>query len=246
MRSAAALHPFTKLTIAACAVVIAFAAGFLGAIGVLALLLLLSLRQQVTGTLLRRLWLAIGPIGLFLLPIHGFFHPGATPLFTVVGLTFTQEGLNYAGLILSRLAVLATALLLFALTTSPSELAAALTQQGLPPTLTYLLISPFQLLPEIRVQASTILAAQQARGLETTGTLWQRSRALLPLVVPLVLGALVAVEERAMALEARAFRAKGRKTSLLQLPDSRTQRYLRYGLLAATGLVIGWRYLSQG
>ncbi len=42
-------------------------------------------------------------------------------------------------------------------------------------------------------------------GLETEGGAGRRIRALLPLVVPLVLGSIVDIEERAIALEARAF-----------------------------------------
>jgi energy-coupling factor transport system permease protein len=110
----------------------------------------------------------------------------------------------------------------------------------LSPAFTYLLVSPLHLLPAIRTKASTILAAQQARGLDTSGNLWQRSRALVPLVLPLVLGALVDVQERALALEARAFRVHGPKTSLLQLPDSVAQRWGRYGMVGLTAALIGW------
>jgi len=59
----------------------------------------------------------------------------------------------------------------------------------------------------------------------------QRIRALLPLVIPLVLGSLIDIEERAMSLEARAFSRTGEKTSLLVLPDSAAQRLARALLL---------------
>jgi energy-coupling factor transporter transmembrane protein EcfT len=62
---------------------------------------------------------------------------------------------------------------------------------------------------------------------------------LLPLVGPLVFGSLVDVEERAIALEARAFKAKRIKTSLLQIPDSPGQNVLRVGLIVLTVLTIG-------
>jgi energy-coupling factor transport system permease protein len=236
------LHPLTKLTIALCAIALGF--GLVGngwATGILlGVLLPWSAAMGILRPVLHRIIWAIAPLALFLLPIHGLFHPGTTILFTVGSFTLTQEGIAYAYLILSRLTVLAAALLAFSLSTTPAALVAVLTQRGVSPALTYLLISPFQLIPEIRTKAATILAAQQARGLETEGNLWQRGRALMPLVVPLVLGALVDVEERAMALEARAFRAEGRKTSLVQIPDSVTQRWLRWGLLGFTVVLVGW------
>jgi len=239
--SASTLNPLTKLTIALCAIALCFGiAGYWWATGIVGGLLLWSGWLGVLRPVVQRVSVAIAPLALFLFPIHGFFHPGTTVLFTIGPFTLTQEGIAYAHLILSRLAVLAAALLAFSLSTTPAELVATLTQRGVSPSLTYLLISPFQLLPEIRAKAATILAAQQARGMETEGNLWQRSRALVPLVVPLVLGAMVDVEERAMALEARAFRAQGRKTSLVHIPDSPTQRWFRFGLLGFTVAVIGW------
>lgn len=239
--SAPTLNPLTKLTIALCAIALSFGmAGYGWATGMVGGLLLWSVGLGVLRPVMYRMGVAIAPLALFLFPIHGFFHPGTTILLTVGRFTLTQEGVAYAYLILSRLAVLAAALLAFSLSTTPAELVATLTQQGVSPSLTYLVISPFQLIPEIRAKAATILAAQQARGLETEGSLWRRGRALVPLVVPLVLGALVDVEERALALEARAFRAQGRKTSLVHIPDSPAQRGFRFGLLGLTVAVIGW------
>ena len=215
--------------------------GYGWAIGIfLGVLLPWSAWLGILRPVLQRVVWVIAPLALFLVPIHGFFHPGTTVLLTLGHFTLTQEGLAYAYRILSRLAVLASALLAFSLSTTPAELAATLTQRGVSPTFTYLLLSPFQLIPEVRAKAATILAAQQARGMETAGNLWRRSRALVPLVVPLVLGALVDVEERAMALEARAFRAQGHKTSLVQIPDSVTQRWFRWGLLGFTVAFVGW------
>jgi energy-coupling factor transport system permease protein len=63
----------------------------------------------------------------------------------------------------------------------------------------------------------------------------------VPLAGPLILGALSDVEERTMALEARAFSAPGRRTTLRPIPDTAGQRAVRWlvalgslALLAAT------------
>jgi energy-coupling factor transport system permease protein len=82
--------------------------------------------------------------------------------------------------------------------------------------------------------------------LETEGRAVQRARALLPLVVPLVLGSIVDIEERAMALEARGFGRQGPKTSLLLLADSRGQVAARRALLAGMLMVIAARFVLGG
>jgi energy-coupling factor transporter transmembrane protein EcfT len=57
-------------------------------------------------------------------------------------------------------------------------------------------------------------------------------------VGPLILSSLMQIEERAIALEARAFNRPGRRTSLVALHDTRAQALLRWALLAAAlGLV---------
>jgi energy-coupling factor transport system permease protein len=100
-------------------------------------------------------------------------------------------------------------------------------------------LTTLQIAPRFQAKAQTILDAQRARGLETEGHLIRRFRALLPLVIPLVLGSIIDVEERAIALEVRAFSREGPKTSLIALRDTTGQAILRWGLLVAViGLVV--------
>ncbi len=75
-----------------------------------------------------------------------------------------------------------------------------------------------------------VIEAQRARGLDTEGSWWRRARGVLPLVAPLVIGSLTEVEERALALEVRAFGAPGRRTILRPQPDSGGQRLARWAL----------------
>ena len=64
---------------------------------------------------------------------------------------------------------------------------------------------------------------------------------LWPLWLVLLLGSIVDIEERAIALEVRAVGRQGPKTSLLVLHDSGGQRVLRLLLLLAALGVIVWR-----
>jgi energy-coupling factor transport system permease protein len=84
-------------------------------------------------------------------------------------------------------------------------------------------------------RASQIIAAQRARGLDTEGSLRRRLRGVVPIAGSVILGAIAEVEERSMALEARAFTRPGRRSLLWHPPDSMAQRAARW--LMVLGLV---------
>jgi energy-coupling factor transport system permease protein len=88
------------------------------------------------------------------------------------------------------------------------------------------------MVPAMADRAATIIAAQRARGLDTEGSLAARIRGLVPLAGPVILGAIGEVEERTLALEARAFGRPGRRTLLWAPPDSSPQRLARWGMVA--------------
>src|SRR5664280_1813483 len=77
-------------------------------------------------------------------------------------------------------------------------------------------------------RAVEIVEAQRARGLDTEGSVRRRIRGIVPLAGPMVFGVLSEVEERTVALEARAFSAPARRTVMRVLPDDGAQRVLRW------------------
>jgi energy-coupling factor transport system permease protein len=171
--------------------------------------------------------------------IQGFFWTGGTPVLHIGPLSLKQEGLLFAARSTGRILMIVGSFLLLSLSTRPDALMLSLAQRGVPKSLTYIILATLQLVPRFQDKAATILDAQQARGLETAGSLSRRVRALLPMVKPLILGSIVDIEERAIALEARAFGRSGPKTSLLTLNDSAAQAIFRWLLLlAAVALVI--------
>jgi energy-coupling factor transport system permease protein len=235
------LYPLTKLAYTLSVVLVVFLGPdrWLGMLwtGLFTLLiagwagLLLRLAHALVRTVL--------PLAVMLLIIHGLFNPAnSTPLIGVGSLALSEEGLRYAVLIIGRLVSVLAASMLLVFTTKVGDLIQALSQAGLSPWMAYLLGSPLLLLPQLRARANSILAAQRARGLETEGSLFKRTKALFPLVAPLVFSALVDTEERAMALEARAFSAPGPRTSLVELQDTLVQRIARWGMLFIAVLVV--------
>jgi energy-coupling factor transport system permease protein len=238
-------NPWTKVCLALALILLAFLGPGspvfpLGEFFLMVLPLgLLSGVGRAVGGLSLRLVL---PTALVLCVAQGLFFPGAkTVLWQWGWLSVKAEGLVFAAAISARLWVLLTAMALLTLTTSPGALMIDLTQRGLPATIAYLVVSAVQVIPQMRARAENIAAAQRARGLETQGGLLQRLRGLLPLVSPLIFSALVDTEERAIALQARAFNSGVRPTSYTEISDSRGQALLRWGCLAAVLAGIGLR-----
>jgi energy-coupling factor transport system permease protein len=235
------LHPLTKLMAVALIVVAAYLLpGLLSPLALFFVVLLLVYFSGVTASFVRPVLLGLLPVVVSLFVIQGILFPpqGATPL-PLGPVTLTREGLAFAFLISTRLLTFTSAILLMLRTTHPADLVFALTERGLPRSIGYILLVTLQIAPDMIGRATAILEAQRSRGLETPGGV-RRLRAIVPLVGPLVVGALLDVEERAMALESRAYTTKGPKSSLRQLVDTQGQRIARLlMLLALAALIVG-------
>ncbi len=195
---------------------------------------------RILPPLLRVTFAVVLPFAISVVLIQGFLFPGASSVVFAFGpLTLKQEGLALALSTAGRILLLAGAGLVLLFSTHPADLMLALEQRGLPNALSYIVVTAIQLVPQMQAQAADIQAAQRARGLETEGPLPTRLRALLPLLSPLVTHALVQVDERAIALEARAFSAPRAKTSFRQLSDTRGQRIARWVMVAAALISAG-------
>lgn len=236
------LNPLTKLTLALCLVLVDFLGPgyWLPTLLFVVVLVPLSFWGRVGIEFLRTTVRLLLPLVAFIFVMQSLFYPGGkTVLFEFWIFSVELEGVRFGYLMASRIITMVGSFLLLLFATHPSALMADLNRRGVSPSLTYIIVSTLQIIPQMRAKANTIMDAQRARGLETGGSPLQRVRALTPLVGPLVFGSLVDVEERAIALEARAFKARRPKTSLLEIPDSPAQRMARFALLALTALLIG-------
>ena len=228
------LNPLTKIILALSIILISIFSPWYWMSHILLLLVIVPLgfagkvaREYFTSAI--RL---IIPAAGFIFLMQAFFQPiGDTIIFQFWFLDITQESLSFAFRIATRITVMISAFTLFLLTTHPSELMSDLTRRGLPPQFAYVIISTLQILPQMQAKAQTIIAAQQSRGLDTESTFLKRAGSVVPLVSPLVFGSLVEVEERAIAIEARGFTSKKAKTSLHEIPDSRLDQVIRWGLV---------------
>jgi energy-coupling factor transport system permease protein len=184
-------------------------------------------------------WKTMLPLVFFMVLIHGVLYPdNHTILLDLQWFNIYQEGLVFAGNTLLNLVVLLTASLLFVFTTHPADLISTVSQTAGSPTLAYLVGSPLLLLPAMGERIATIQSAQQSRGLDTQGNLLKRFYGLAPLFIPLVVGSLMEVEQRSIALELRGFKSKHSKTHVRTIPDSMLQQRLRRLMLILTLCIV--------
>jgi len=192
--------------------------------------------------------LVIGiPLLLILLPVQALFFPdNQTPMFVLEGvpivdqLTIWREGVMFALLILSRLAAVIVAMMLFVTTTLPRKLTDALMQKGMSNKFAYVFIAALQFIPQMQRRSGKILDAQQARGLDTGANVLRRGRAVVELLSPLLISTLISTQTRALALESRGFTQTGERTYIYDIPDTTLDRALRWVTGIAVVAVAVW------
>jgi energy-coupling factor transporter transmembrane protein EcfT len=176
-------------------------------------------------------WAVSLPFILSVVIIQSLFWGKGTPIFEFWIFSPKVEGALFAVISVGRIILVMAGFILFAMSTRPDTLMISLKQVGVPSSLAYIIVTTLQIIPRFQSKASTILDAQRSRGLETEGNLLTRSRAVVPIILPLVLGSLVEVEERAIAIEARGFNSTLKETSLIEIPDSKAQFLVRRGFI---------------
>lgn len=245
-----ALHPLTKLALTGFFLTLAAVLPNIVFLILVYILVLLPLAAwgRILGPYLRGTLTVVVPFAISLAVIQGFFSGGQTVLFEFSRFSYTLEGLIAGETVAARILLAMGGAFLLMLSTRPDHLMLALTERGLPNNLAYIVLTALQIFPRFQDQALTILEAQQSRGLETKVNVFKRMGLLVPLTGPLILGSILDVEERAMALEARAFSRRGPRTSLIELNDTFAQKILRVLIVVSILLLIAvriWVLLAQ-
>ncbi len=174
--------------------------------------------------------------------IQGLFRPGnETILFHLGPFAMHKEGLLFALTIVLRVTNIVSAFMLLVLTTKPSDLVESLVRRGMSPRIGYVIVSVFQIIPEMMSTMSTIMDAQRSRGMETEGKLLVRMKAFIPLLAPVVLGSLINTKERAMALEVRGFNSRNPKTYLNEEKTYSYSKWIQVAMLLVTIFAVAWR-----
>ena len=152
-----------------------------------------------------------------------FFTGGETVLVEFWVITITQEGLIRAVFMVSRILMLISATFLLTYTTSPISLTDGL-EALLSPLkkirvpvheLSMMMCIALRFIPTLIEETDKIMSAQKARGADfETGSLMQRVKALVPILVPLFISAFRRADELATAMECRCYQGGDGRTKM--------------------------------
>ncbi|MFI5214771.1 MAG: energy-coupling factor transporter transmembrane component T family protein [Gemmatimonadales bacterium] len=230
-------HPYTPLAVATALLCLVFAARSPSAVAMLAgVAIVLALAGGSLRYVARPALMLALPTWVLLLVLHGLLGPA--PHHLVGPFSVSTPGLTRALVFGGRITAILFAFLSVLATVSPARLVEAMTERGVPFGTMYLLVSTLTLVPRLRARAAQILEAQQCRGLRLRGSPVARVRALGPLVLPLVLGALMEVDEQVLALDTRGASSSSTRTALDPPDDTTAEWVLR--LLCVIWVFAAW------
>ena len=142
------------------------------------------------------------------------------------GWIITWEGIARAAQMILRIVLLISGTFLLTYTTSPIALTDGL-ELLLNPLkklrvpvheMTIMMSMALRFIPTLISETDKIMSAQKARGADfETGSLFQRAKALLPILVPLFVSAFKRADELAVAMESRCYHGGEGRTRMKQL-----------------------------
>ena len=167
-----------------------------------------------------------------------FFTEGETVIFSVWKITLTLEGVLRAIFMVSRILMLISATFLLTYTTSPISLTDGL-EALLKPLrvfrvpvheLSMMMCIALRFIPTLIEETDKIMCAQKARGADfESGSLMQRVKALVPILVPLFISAFRRADELATAMECRCYQGGEGRTKMKLLRYHR-EDFIAFGL----------------
>ena len=236
------LDPRTKLLATIALIAIVFVVqGFSGFLLIAAFVIACA---ASTGIHLKFLVRGLKPlffIIIFTFVLNLFFQTEGTELVHVGFIRITYHGLRMASFMAVRLILLVVSSQLLTLTTSPISLTDGLETLFRPlqaihfpaHEIAMMMSIALRFIPTLMDEADKIMKAQKARGANfETGSIIARAKAMVPLLVPLFVGAFRRAEELALAMDARCYRGGAGRTRMKQL------KFGRIDALAALALAL--------
>lgn len=167
-------------------------------------------------------------------------------------LTITYEGLYRSCFMALRLILLIVGTSMLTLTTKPMELTDGLEKLlkpfnrfGLPSHEIALMMSiALRFIPTLLEETDKIMKAQQARGADfESGSLIQRVKNMIPILIPLFVGSFRIAQDLALAMEARCYHGGVGRTRMKEIVFSRRDGVAGVLLAVFLGIVIASRWM---
>ncbi len=170
-----------------------------------------------------------------------FFTGGETVVLQLWRISITLEGIRRAIFMVARILMLISATFLLTYTTSPISLTDGL-ESLLSPLkklrfpvheLSMMMCIALRFIPTLIEETDKIMSAQKARGADfENGSLMQRVKALVPILVPLFISAFRRADELATAMECRCYQG-GEGRTKMKLLSFRYFDYVSFVVVAA-------------
>ena len=245
------LDPRTKLNVLIVYIVALFLAQSWISYGLLFLFLAAAIK--VSTIPLKTIVRGLKPLVMILIftgVLNLFFTKEGPTLVSFWGLSITLGGVQRAVLMMARILMLITCTFLLTYTTSPIALTDGLESLMGPlkkikvpvHELSMMMCIALRFIPTLIEETDKIMNAQKARGADfENGSLMDRARALIPILVPLFVSAFRRADELATAMECRCYQGGEGRTKMKLL------RYHRNDLAAFTiGAVLMAGVLALG
>src|SRR5918998_5220145 len=210
--------------------------------GVMALVLLFGYLAKSLANL-RRIWFILVAIAVVSTVLWALFGSGQTPLFFFV----EREPLLYGIAVALRIDITVVAGMIFLSVTRNEEIATGLARLGIPYRFAFAVSTALRLVPTIAATGSTISQAQRSRGLDLdSGSIAERVRKHIPLLVPVFISTIRSTNVFSMALESKGFGASPGRTYFLRLAMTRRDVLvlLTFAVLLVAALAL--RLLGDG
>ncbi len=215
----------------------------------------IALTIVVSGVPFRMVVRAVKPLWiilLFTMMIHVLSTPG-TAIFSWGWITITEEGLKNGTLMTLRLVYLIGFSSLLTYTTSPivltdgiEALLVPFKKLGIPAhELAMMMTIALRFIPTLLEETDRIMKAQASRGADfSSGNIWQRAKAMVPLLVPLFISAFRRADDLATAMEARCYRGGEGRTKMHVLSYTTKDFAAFFLVLAVTGILFAKWYFG--
>ncbi len=161
---------------------------------------------------------------IILTAVLNIFYTGGTPI--IEGWIITWEGIERAVMMSLRIILLIVGTFMLTYTTSPIALTDGLEIMMGPlkkikipvHEMSMMMSMALRFIPTLIEETDKIMSAQKARGADfDSGNLFQRAKALLPILVPLFVSAFRRADELAVAMESRCYHGGKGRTRMKQL-----------------------------